>query len=74
MSERAALRDASFWSRPSTTRSVRFHIVGKDGTSACGNILLWIERAVDAERVKASMRCQRPGCRERWPMEEGGER
>lgn len=62
----AAWRDASFWNNPG--HASRYHVM-IDGMGACDSrtMLLISEKAVPAETVAATMRCQRPGCKRRWP-------
>lgn len=66
----AAQRDATWHTRPSTTGAKRWHVVSTDGvTPACGaQMVLQDDKAVQAEEVAISSRCQRPGCRQLWPQ------
>ena len=73
---RAALRDASWFSSPG--RAGRYHIVSDDGGSACSGMPLILDEGgaggealkdmtVDPVSVESWLRCQRPGCKQRWP-------
>jgi hypothetical protein len=70
---RAALRDASWFRSPGAAS--KYHVVSDDGGSACSGMPLVLETTglpvrdvtVNAGSVKAGLRCQRKGCRERWP-------
>lgn len=75
---RAALRDASWYNRPG--RASRYHVIpateetGSLGAfdaatrSSCGLPVTVADYATVAlEDVAKHMRCQRRGCRERWP-------
>lgn len=73
---RAALRDASWFNRPSTDKPVRYHIVRDEvhaGESACGLAVDYqgphdaTDPQVDAASVPKNLRCMRPACRSRWP-------
>jgi hypothetical protein len=73
---RAALRDASWYRNPSTDKPVRYHIVREDvhkGEGACGIAVLHatsrtvLDETLDAADVPLNLRCQRPGCKQRWP-------
>lgn len=67
---RAATRDASWYRRPNVRAAKAMHVVGDDGkASACGRLLYATEgpETVDAAEVPQALRCQRPGCRGRWP-------
>lgn len=76
---RAALRDASWFRRPNTrNKPLVFHVVAEPierELSACG----WPVVAREGERnltdeaaaIAPSYRCQRPGCKSRWPAYEG---
>lgn len=72
---RASTRDASFYRRPNV-RSVKvYHVIDKPGWSACGRMLYETHDALtdgrDAAEVPAGLRCQRPGCKTRWPATDG---
>ena len=70
---RAALRDALWFRKPGTAS--KYHVVGDDGGSACQGAPLVLEgtalhprdMTVSAASVEARLRCQRHGCKERWP-------
>jgi hypothetical protein len=74
---RAATRDASWYGRPSTHgKDLVYHVVRDDihkGEGACGIPVVATEGfpevdvTVDAATVNPADRCQRPGCRARWP-------
>ena len=63
--ELAARRDASVY-RSIGHASVQ-HIVAAGYTSACGRSILLVEDAVPAAEVPQESRCQRYGCKQRWP-------
>lgn len=67
----AALRDASWLSRPNTTSVKRYHVFHPtQRTALCGlQAILCVENAIDAEEVPQALRCQRPGCKQGWPEE-----
>lgn len=62
----AALRDANWYARPNTRTPKRYHVVAQDDRPACGAPMLLCE-PIEAERVDVILRCQRPGCKGRWP-------
>lgn len=73
---RAAMRDASLLASPGRAR--RYHVVADDGGSECCGMPLDLytggtggrslrDETVDPASVESWMRCQRPGCRQRWP-------
>lgn len=62
----AALRDANWYARPNTRTPKRYHVVAQGERPACGALMLLCE-PMDAERVAVIQRCQRPGCKGRWP-------
>lgn len=64
---RAARRDASCYSHPG--RAWRYHVVAGDLMAACApaRVALTDFTARDATAVPDGIRCQRPGCRARWP-------
>ena len=68
----AAQRDATWHSRPSTTGAKRWHVVSADGvTPACrAQMVLQDDMAIEASEVMESRRCQRPGCKQLWPVVE----
>jgi len=71
---RAAWRDASWYRKPGTAS--KYHVVGDDSGSACNGAPLPLESAglpvrdqtVPAASVEEHLRCQRRGCKERWPV------
>lgn len=72
---RAAMRDASGYHthKLTTTASMNhlpsFHVVDEERdyfASRCGRLLVE-ETVEDAADVAASLRCQRPGCKQGWP-------
>jgi hypothetical protein len=76
--ERAALRDASWYRRPSTHgKDLRYHVVRDEvhnGEGACGVPVIAtegfapeIDVTFPAESVPVPWRCMKPGCRGRWP-------
>lgn len=80
---RAATRDASWYRNPSTHgKDLVYHVVRGDihhGEGACGVPVVATEgfapaldTTVDAASVRPANRCQRPGCRARWPAYESG--
>ena len=71
---RAALRDASWFASPG--RAGRYHVVADDGGSACCGMPLVLDdsrfgtvrdQTADPATVESWLRCQRPGCKQRWP-------
>lgn len=68
---KAALRDASWFSRPNVTSIKRYHVIhSTEGTPLCGlQAVLCTEDSVDGKDVPQALRCQRPGCRQAWPKE-----
>ena len=66
---RAALRDASWFRKPSTRDELRvYHVVLGTKLAACGiPSLLLTETDRDAEEVSERQRCRRSGCLQRWP-------
>lgn len=73
----AARRDASFLDRPNTRRPKKWHVDRGDGIAACCNPrdppawLLAEGTRMPSGDVPPGSRCQRPGCRTRWPELEG---
>lgn len=72
----AALRDATFLSRPETRTVKKWHVDRGTGTAACSNAASWSSKCnpmldettrKPAGEVFEWVRCQRPGCRVRWP-------
>ena len=65
----AALRDVSLYVSGGASRSAyAWHIVADDGmTSACGIPILGDETMPVSSLGPRDYRCQRPGCRVRWP-------
>lgn len=80
---RAARRDASFYDsrRFNDSRGMpyvpKYHVVHENGNGPCcnpDNVLLTVDNVwrgssteCDAVDVSPAERCQRPGCRGRWP-------
>jgi len=71
---RAATRDASWYRHPNWRgKSLVYHVVRTDvpgEVSGCGVPVVATDHGditVPAEFVKPEWRCQRPGCRARWP-------
>jgi hypothetical protein len=73
----AALRDASWLSRPDTRTLKKWHVDRGNGVPACSNERSWSSRANPMldETTRTPIadtaepdRCQRPGCRVRWPQ------
>jgi len=70
---RAAWRDASWYNSPGTAR--RYHVVRDGIFASCAPVVLVTDRfdmtradtTVRAGSVPAALRCQRNGCRGRWP-------
>lgn len=70
---RAAWRDASWLDRPG--RAARYHMVAEDGGAECSGMALVLDDMTperkdltrDAAGVPEHLRCQRHGCKERWP-------
>jgi len=76
MGLRAAIRDASWYRRPSTHgKDLIYHVVrdevhpeeGACGVPVIGFESFGIDVTIPAESVPLHNRCQRPGCRARWP-------
>ncbi len=73
----AAQRDASFCNKPG--RGGKFHVIVGDGVPACSTATLWHEARIILIRdtriplrdVYDVLRCQRNGCRQRWPAGPG---
>lgn len=64
----AAGRDASWYRRPNTRGVKKMHVMADDGTAACDKLIpLCVKYAEPAEMVEHDQRCQRRGCKERWP-------
>jgi hypothetical protein len=74
---RAATRDASWYRRPSTHgKDLVYHVQRSEvhhSEGACGVPIVSTEGrpardvTVDAATVLPAHRCQRPGCKSRWP-------
>lgn len=62
----AAYRDASWWPNPDTRSVKRGHVLRADGRAACGLVAFMCEPE-PAELIPADLRCQRAGCRSKWP-------
>lgn len=70
---RAAMRDATSYNYPGTAR--RYHVVRDQAFASCSPVLLVTDRfdldegdvTVRAGSVPLILRCQRRGCREKWP-------
>lgn len=67
MTEKAATRDASWYRRPNVRTVKVYHIVTDEGLSACRGSLLVYENAIPAIEAPQGLRCQRAGCKGRWP-------
>jgi hypothetical protein len=72
----AALRDATFLRCPETRTVKRWHVDRGSGIAACSSPTGWSSRCnpmldtdmrMPAGEVARRHRCQRPGCRVRWP-------
>ena len=72
----AALRDASWLSRPDVRTVKKWHVDRGNATPACSNEHSWSSRnnpfladftRMPVDQVAEHVRCQRPGCRVRWP-------
>lgn len=65
---RMAMRDASWYARPSQNRPVVYHVATKDWTPACNprRVLLVEETALPVSGTSVHSRCERPACRSRW--------
>jgi hypothetical protein len=67
---KAATRDAAWYGNPSINRGVKYHVcLGGEFVPACNpdGALLTEWSWQDATSVPEYQRCQRPGCRVRWP-------
>ncbi|ENG0049974.1 hypothetical protein ABR862_004902 [Pseudomonas aeruginosa] len=62
----AAFRDASWCAKPDTRTAKRGHVLGEDGHAACGLVAVMCDPE-PAESIPELLRCQRAGCRGRWP-------
>lgn len=64
----AAYRDASWHRCPDLRTPKRAHVLRADDSAACGLVAVMGDpgAAVDVPEL---LRCRRPGCRERWPVE-----
>lgn len=72
----AAMRDASWWNRPDTTSSKRYHVLADDGeTPLCGTrMVVNDDTRMPARDVEPWMRCLANGCRQAFEREgEGGD-
>lgn len=65
----AAFRDASWYSNPDTGTSRKYHISIDDMAACNRQVPLYEDGAVEADTVYPHMRCQRRGCKSRWPVE-----
>ena len=63
----AALRDASWFSHPDVRTPKRWHILNANGNPACGLVTL-LDDPMAAADVPDECRCQRAGCKGRWPI------
>jgi hypothetical protein len=62
----AGWRDASFTDSPGYAS--RYHVAENGTDAACSRSISLIEETIGrADLVPMHMRCQRPGCRKRWP-------
>jgi hypothetical protein len=57
---KAATRDASWYDRPNTYTTKKYHI-SQDGFPACGNRQI-LSDEINAEDVPPSLRCKKPAC------------
>ena len=64
----AAYRDASWFNNPDTRTPKRGHILRADGRPACGLVAVMCDPE-PADCIPEILRCKRPGCRQRWPIE-----
>lgn len=73
---RAALRDASWYRRPSTgSKPLTYHVLEGplvQNRGACGIYVVASDSlnrdlTESAESIRPHNRCQRPGCKARWP-------
>lgn len=62
----AAFRDASWFRNPDVTTPKKAHVLKADGSPACGLRALMCEPEC-ANLIPDSLRCTRPGCKNRWP-------
>jgi len=64
----AAWRDASWFNHPGTAH--RFHVVAGDWMAACNTQWCMLAEFTGqaASEVPGYLRCQRPGCKSRWPQ------
>lgn len=62
----AAPRDAIWYLKPGIAR--KRHVVAPDGGSECCGMPLILEMSDKKLLVPLWQRCQRPGCREKWPV------
>lgn len=69
---RMAMRDASFYNRPDTAAPKVYHVVvSPPYVAACdANVMLDADGEVSVPAASPGMRCQRPGCRNRWKAAE----
>ncbi|HEK4046057.1 TPA: hypothetical protein SL338_003053 [Pseudomonas aeruginosa] len=63
----AAFRDASWLAKPDTRTAKRGHVLREDGHAACGLVAVMCDPE-PAESIPKLLRCQRAGCRDRWPI------
>lgn len=63
----AMLRDASAFNYPDVRKPKKYHVEVDDAIGACTGDPLVEFTAKPAVEVPAHQRCQRPGCRVRWP-------
>ena len=67
----AAWRDASWWPKPGVAK--RYHIIAESGWAACNQKTGMLcdlpgpGGPGPAARIPSQLRCQRNGCRQRWP-------
>lgn len=64
----AALRDASWFNRPNTRTPKRWHVLNAAGNPACGLVTM-LDDPILADSVPIECRCQRAGCKGRWPTD-----
>ena len=66
-SQRASVRDATWYNRCNTHTAKMYHVDDGIGTSRCGRCPLSPTDYVAIDLVPKGLQCQRNGCRQRWP-------
>lgn len=69
----AAQRDASFFRNPDCTHVKQYHIVSDGYGSRCGTVMLDTATLLHASHITDGLRCQRNGCKQKWPKESGND-